>query len=143
MPATPTLASASERTGAYILDALMITVVAIALFYLAMPWRAYTGFATVAFVLFRDITGQSPGKRILGLRVLRLDGSAPAVWALVLRNVTLAFGPLASEFMPHSRMSKVLQIIVLVEIAAVWSTRRRIGDHLAGTVVCETNDNAL
>ena len=137
MPATPALASVSERIGAYILDALLITVVVVAVFYLAAPWRAYTGFATVAFVLFRDITGQSPGKRNLGLRVLRLDGSTPAVWALVLRNVTLAFGPLASEFMPHSPMRTVLGIIVLVEIAAVWSTRRRIGDHLASTVVCQ------
>jgi uncharacterized RDD family membrane protein YckC len=64
--------------------------------------------------------GRTPGKRALGLRVVRIDGSAPGLGESLVRNIarivdyTLGIGLFVAFFHPQSR---------------------RVGDLLAGTVV--------
>jgi uncharacterized RDD family membrane protein YckC len=73
------------------------------------------------FVLFWSSAGQTPGMRVLRLRVRRPDGQAPGVGRSIVRVVglVLAIVPLFAGFLP------------------VLFTERRKGlaDYLAGTVV--------
>ncbi len=67
--------------------------------------------------------GQSPGKWLMGLRVVRSDGS-PAEWVdLVLRNLLRAADLLPAGYLLGGLAS------------AIDPLRRRIGDWVAGTVV--------
>jgi uncharacterized RDD family membrane protein YckC len=73
------------------------------------------------FVLFWSTAGQTPGMRLLRLRVHRLDGSALSVGRALVRVVGLALSivPLFAGFVP-----------------VLFSERRRgLADYLAGTVV--------
>jgi uncharacterized RDD family membrane protein YckC len=82
----------SRRFGALLIDWLACSVIAIAFFYhhtaghaadvLSQP-RLWTPavFAVEDFVL-TALTGTTIGKRLLGLRVLRLDGRPVGLWAL-------------------------------------------------------------
>jgi uncharacterized RDD family membrane protein YckC len=76
--------------------------------------------SALALLLLRDgVAGQSPGKWFTGIAVVRSDdpGTLPRLHALLLRNVTL----------------------LVLPVEAVWvfvdPYYRRLGDHLAGTVV--------
>jgi uncharacterized RDD family membrane protein YckC len=75
----------------------------------------------VYFVSFWTATGQTPGMRIMRLRVVRADGGHLSVWRSLVRLVglILAIVPLFAGFLP-----------VLVD-----SRRRALPDYLAGTVV--------
>ena len=73
------------------------------------------------FVLFWSTARQTPGMRLLRLRVHRLDGSALSVGRAVVRVLGLALSivPLFAGFVP-----------------VLFSERRRgLADYLAGTVV--------
>ena len=73
------------------------------------------------FVLFWSTAGQTPGMRLLRLRLHRLDGSALSVGRALVRVVGLALAiiPLFAGFVP-----------------VLFSDRRRgLPDYLAGTVV--------
>ena len=71
-------------------------------------------------ILEATSAGRTPGKRALGLRVVRIDGSAPGLGESLVRNIarivdyTLGIGLFVAFFHPQSR---------------------RVGDLLAGTVV--------
>jgi uncharacterized RDD family membrane protein YckC len=56
----------------------------------------YGVLAALYFVLFQAIRGQTPGQRLLGLRVITPAGARPTVWRALAR--TLAFGPSAALF---------------------------------------------
>jgi len=83
----------------------------------------------VLFVLEAAGAGRSPGKRIVGLRVVRPDGTPPGPGALLVRNVL--------------RLADVLPATVGIPvpygvgaISTVVSDRgQRLGDHAAGTLV--------
>ncbi len=80
-------------------------------------------FAVVAlyFVSFWTVTGQTPGMRIMRLRVVTGEGRPPSLWRSVVRLVglVLAIVPLFAGFLP----------------ALVDARRRALQDFLAGTVV--------
>ncbi|HZS13125.1 MAG TPA: RDD family protein [Candidatus Dormibacteraeota bacterium] len=71
-------------------------------------------------ILEATSAGRTPGKRAVGLRVVRIDGSAPGLGESLVRNIarlvdyTLGIGLFVAFFHPQSR---------------------RVGDLLAGTVV--------
>ena len=73
------------------------------------------------FALFWAGTGQTPGMRLLGVRVLAPSGEAPSLGRAVVRVVglVLAIIPLGAGFLP----------------ALVDSRRRALPDYLAGTSV--------
>ena len=86
---------------------------------LAGAW--WTLAAGAYFVLCWSVTGQTPGLRLMGLRVVDAHGSPPGVGRSVVRFVglLLAIAPLFAGFLP-----------VLVD-----RRRRGLHDFLAGTVV--------
>lgn len=151
-PATPgpgtTLAPASARLAAFLIDAALLAPVNAVLAYallefpeagVALPELIdvlgsarplpVELFGTVAACVaaycvyaaaFEAGSGATPGKRLLGLRVVRVDGSrcgpGPAVVRNALRVVDVIFAP-----------------ALLLTIMTV--NRQRLGDILAGTIV--------
>lgn len=82
----------------------------------------------IYFTLFEGLTGRTPGKMLLGLRVTRIDGTAPSIADAFLRNLLrlLWVTPLGAAF-------------ILLD---AWSLRateldQRMGDLAAGTVVID------
>jgi uncharacterized RDD family membrane protein YckC len=84
----------------------------------ALAWIAVVG---VYFVLFWSTAGQTPGMRLLGLRVMTYTGDRPSVTRSVVRliGLGLAIVPLFLGFVP-----------VLLD-----ARRRGLQDFMAGTVV--------
>jgi uncharacterized RDD family membrane protein YckC len=84
----------------------------------AAAWLAVVGSY---FVLFWSTAGQTPGMRLMGLRVMTGDGVHPGVMRSIVRviGLGLAIVPLFAGFLP-----------VLVD-----ERRRGLHDLLAGTVV--------
>jgi uncharacterized RDD family membrane protein YckC len=83
---------------------------------------------TVYFVLFWTTTGQTPGMRIMRLRVLH-DGEPPPLWRSLVRLVGLALAviPCFAGYIP-----------VLFD-----SRRRALPDYMAGTIVVSEPDPAV
>jgi uncharacterized RDD family membrane protein YckC len=73
------------------------------------------------FVLFWSTTGQTPGMRVLRLRVVTATGTSPSFWRSLVRfaGLILAIIPLFAGFLP-----------VLFD-----GRRRALQDYLAGTAV--------
>lgn len=123
------------RFGGYLLDQLIILPVVL---LAAIP---FVGLLLSPLVLLywlsRDAAGgRSIGKRVTGNQVVRLDGG-PVGWGhSALRNIV--FAVVLLEMLPVVGVfawGVTHLVISLVEIILVLSTRRRIGDYLAGTVV--------
>ena len=77
----------------------------------------------VVFVAVQGITGASPGKALLGIRVIRPDGTPPGFVRSMARMVAW-----------------VIDGLVLLLPVALWSAwftpgHRRVGDWVAGTYV--------
>ena len=91
----------------------------------ALAWAFVVG---CYFVLFWSTTGQTPGMRLMALRVLDQTGSHPGVVRSFVRLIGLALCiiPLFAGFLP-----------VLVD-----DRRRGCHDMLAGTVVVYVEDTA-
>ena len=103
-----------------------IAVMIICLFLL------FTGY----FILFEWLwDGQTPGKRLLGLRVIREDGRPVTLWEAIARNLLRIFDSVPGFFVP---VYSVGLIVIFL------STRdQRVGDIFAGTVVIrERSDQA-
>jgi uncharacterized RDD family membrane protein YckC len=88
------------------------------------------------FIFFEWLwNGQTPGKRMMKLRVIREDGRPVTMWEAVARNLLRLFDTFPGFFVP----------IYSVGLIAVFMSRRdqRIGDLFAGTVVVrERTDEA-
>ena len=84
----------------------------------ATAWTAVVG---AYFVLFWSTAGQTPGMRLMGVRVMTSNGSYPSIGRSVVRliGLGLAIVPLFLGFVP-----------VLVD-----ARRRALQDFMAGTVV--------
>jgi uncharacterized RDD family membrane protein YckC len=84
----------------------------------ACAWAAIVG---VYFVLFWSTAGQTPGMRIMGVRVIARDGRPPGVGRSCVRliGLGLAIIPFFLGFVP----------------ALIDERRRALQDFLAGTVV--------
>src|SRR5215469_8109535 len=95
-------------------------------------WAAALGILTVFaiywgyFVLFETIwSGQTPGKRIMKLRVIREDGRPVRFFEVFVRNLLRLF----LDFMPPPSYAIGVVSIILS------SESKRIGDFVGGTVV--------
>jgi uncharacterized RDD family membrane protein YckC len=77
----------------------------------------------VVFVAVQGITGASPGKAVVGIHVIRPDGSPP--------------GTLRSLVRVAAWLVDGLALLVPVALWSAWFTpgHRRVGDWLAGTYV--------
>jgi uncharacterized RDD family membrane protein YckC len=80
------------------------------------------------FILFEWLwNGQTPGKRLLKLRVIREDGRPITLWEAIARNLLRIFDAAPGFAVP----------IYSVGLIAIFSSNRdqRVGDIFAGTVV--------
>jgi uncharacterized RDD family membrane protein YckC len=106
------IALIGSLVGGFSIDTTLERVVA------ACAWALVVG---TYFILFWSTTGQTPGMRAMGLRVLCADGKPPGGLRSAVRLVGLGLAiiPLGAGFLP-----------VLVD-----DRRRALQDFLAGTVV--------
>jgi uncharacterized RDD family membrane protein YckC len=72
------------------------------------------------FFVLESIQGQTIGKKIAHLRVMRPDGSAASAGRIALRTITRPID---------------YTLIGILAVLASGKKRQRIGDHLAGTIV--------
>lgn len=80
----------------------------------------------VYFILFEGLSGATPGKMAVGIRVVAVDGSKPGLIKSIVRN-----GLRVVDGLP------VLNIVGVVLIMRS-SERARFGDRVAGTRVIKT-----
>lgn len=161
------LAGAGERATAFLIDALimltLLIVVTIVLVYLgagagsaadsalAITWLL--GFFVLRngwFILFElSGRGATPGKRLLGLRVVARDGARLTGGAVVVRNAMRElelFLPLSflAVDASESRLDALIYILAFSWVALFLffplfnRDRLRVGDLLAGTWVVHT-----
>jgi uncharacterized RDD family membrane protein YckC len=94
----------------------VVGMVALALLVL-IPILLAVGYFTVAEAL---TAGRTPGKRALGLRVIRIDGGAPGLRESLVRNIV-----------------RLVDLALGIGLVVMFLDRRsrRLGDLAAGTVV--------
>lgn len=83
--------------------------------------------ATILFILLPAITGWSPGKKLVGLRVVGTDGSTPSLGQLITRSVALV-----ADLFPF-----VLPGLLGLVQAVPSKHHQRLGDRLARTAVVD------
>jgi len=82
-------------------------------------------FALAYYMGFEALTAASPGKMIMGLRVIKVDGSSYGLREVLIRNLLR----IVDGFFFY---------VVAVVAIAITQKRQRIGDLLAGTLVVAT-----
>lgn len=93
--------------------------------------------------------GQSLGKRVMGIRVISLEGGEPAIGQYLLRWIFRVWEwPLVFGFVQMYSYGIYFQVLatglsglIVVIIIAVTSKSQRLGDLAAGTTVVETRYN--
>jgi len=161
------LAGAGERASAFLIDALIMVLILVAVTiacaltlisakggssaWVAIVWLL--GFFVLRngwFILFElSGRGATPGKRLLGLRVVARDGSRLTGGAVIVRNVMREielFLPLSFLAMDasDSRVDALIYILAFSWVALFLffplfnRDRLRVGDLLAGTWVVHT-----
>lgn len=86
------VAGMGRRTAAIFIDWLLSMAIALAIFHSAQWWTLLI-FAVQVYIL-TALTGLTIGKRVLGIRVARLDGKPVGFgWALVRTLLLLAVVP--------------------------------------------------
>lgn len=131
------VAGLGSRAAACLLDTLFMAVgfIAVTIFAsligdsvpgVAMALVAVATFLVLFgyFVLFEAFgSGRTPGKRVVGLRVLTVDGARASFWRIVIRNVV--------------RFIDYLPAAYLVGMGTVLMSEKhqRLGDLAAGTIV--------
>jgi uncharacterized RDD family membrane protein YckC len=127
------VASVGDRILAHLLDRVILIVYSIAvgallinldideywvwIMILGTPWLLYN----VLFEIFMN--GQTPGKRVLNIKVVRLNGAPPAVGDYILRWI---FG-----FVDFYVLGGAIAVILV----AAGGKGQRLGDIVAGTSV--------
>ncbi|MGW9626541.1 RDD family protein [Microbacterium sp. NPDC055521] len=117
------IARPGRRIGALLIDYFAATIIAIGfLGYdpLELPseagWRQFAPMMVFAVlqIVFLPTANGSPGHRMLGMRVLRLDGAWVGLWRPIVRTLLLVF----------------------VIPAVIWDADQRgLHDKIAGTVL--------
>jgi uncharacterized RDD family membrane protein YckC len=112
-------------------------LVAAAALQVKITWRSHDGLlsvlpAAIIYFLYHPIVevvmrGQTPGKRMAGVRILGRDGGQPSTTALLLRNIF--------------RLIDSLPATYLVGLTTCFLTRQRVrlGDMAAGTLLVLDN----
>jgi uncharacterized RDD family membrane protein YckC len=124
------------RGVGYVIDGIAGAVISFGLTWLPVGGAPVSSVVLVAWWLLRDLPGASLGKRLLGLKVVRQDGSPSDVRARLLRNLTLIPGPLFSLIPIAGFTGPAVSLsLVLVEVGFLVIRHERLGDRLAGTMV--------
>jgi uncharacterized RDD family membrane protein YckC len=141
------LASVGERILAFFIDAAV-------LFFIILCWFQIGGLTAIFFsddqfmtiflfrffplllvfayfLLMEGFTGQTIGKKALGIKVVRLDGQEPAIGDYALRTLFHLVDVL---------LTSGLLAIILVAMSA---KRQRVGDMAANTSVVKLNPSSV
>lgn len=101
-----------RRIGAYLIDAACAALIS-AGFFGYDAWATLVIFAIVQ-ILFIPTIGGSPGHRLVGMRIIRVDGGWAGLWRPIVRTA----------------------LLVLLIPAVIWdSDQRGLHDKAAGTVL--------
>lgn len=153
-------ATMGARVGAQVLD-IMFTYGGLILVLLGAVWWGALSFGgllalyallsflvRVPYYILSELVwnGRTPGKRIVGIRVVSLDGRSLTAHQIVARNVMKeveVFLPVATLFSAQNLTLTFGIILILWTIGVVivpFANRRnqRLGDMVAGTMVVET-----
>lgn len=115
------LSNSFGKSGAGLFDEMPKWTIAI---LIIIVFALFSGY----FILFEWLwNGQTPGKRLMKLRVIREDGRPITFWEALARNLLRIFDTFPGFFLP----------VYSVGLITVFMSRRdqRIGDLFAGTVV--------
>jgi uncharacterized RDD family membrane protein YckC len=169
IPLRLALATAGDRANAFLLDFLIITLVVVVVTLLAAVAGAFSAlglgeagsgfsmaFALLVSFLLRNFyfmwfelrwQGRTPGKRVMGIRVIDAHGGALSTDAIAARNLTRdleVFLPLAAVFAPDqlwpdgpgwARLLAGGWLVVFAFMPLFNKDRLRIGDLIGGTLV--------
>lgn len=125
------VASVGERIGAYLIDRLILAAYALAIIVLFVRinvnqvwvWIAVLLIPFLLFSLLFEIfmNGQTPGKRIMKIQIVRLDGTRASIGDFILRWIFASV-----DFM-------ILGGVIAVITIAAGGRGQRLGDVVAGT----------
>jgi uncharacterized RDD family membrane protein YckC len=136
-----------RRAAAVFLDALIVIGVALAIDWIVRPeppWRGIPDVGYLVFQLFYSVYlvyrfGGTPGKLIMRLRIVRVDGRAVTLRRAFLRHfpefLFSLLGFVGPSWEPYERV--LLQIWIWSELIVMLTNKRRraLHDFIAGTVV--------
>lgn len=156
------LASPGERLAAYAIDVVLSQLILVAFVVVGLLITVLTTSEHVIalivlgmfvirhgyFLFFETrFQGSTPGKRLLGLRVVSRDGAQLSLDAIVARNVMRdleVFLPLVLVIAPEAAVGRapwwlafpaIAWIVVVALLPFLTRERTRAGDLVAGTVV--------
>jgi uncharacterized RDD family membrane protein YckC len=161
------LAERGERAGAFLIDALFVSAASIAIFFATLfSLGALKGYGLaiglVAFFLVRTFyfsffellwRGRTPGKRLIGIRVIDRAGGPLRPSSIVVRNLMReleVFVPLSLLMVPVSAGQEAVVRLLLVIWTGIFVLMPlfnrqglRVGDMVGGTLVVAAPKAAL
>jgi uncharacterized RDD family membrane protein YckC len=168
VPVRFVVARAGDRLGAFLIDAFLIVAACAVLVLLAIPAATALPGATLAvgllaffllrnfyFTYFECRTGSTPGKKVVGLRVIDAHGgllTAEAVFARNLMREIELFLPLVALLAPGAllpdvpgwlRLPSLAWLLVFALLPFFNHDRLRVGDLVGGTMVVRKPEVAL
>ena len=125
------------RVGAVLIDVIPALIAGGIFGWIPIIGAMILGLVLSAYWLLRDIGGASLGKMLLGLIVVKKDGSPSGTSERILRNVPLCIGPalLMIPFMGYVLAPPIAAILNITELVLLVTKQERLGDMLAGTTV--------
>lgn len=133
------LASIGDRILAYLLDGAIVFTYAIGVIALFAElgvdrwyvWLIFIGFPWVFYSLTFEIfmNGQTPGKHVLKIKVVRLDGTPPTIGDYLMRWIC--------GFVDFYIFSGLIAVLIIT----LGGKGQRLGDLAAGTTVVKLVDH--
>jgi uncharacterized RDD family membrane protein YckC len=127
------LASIGDRILAYLIDWIILvfyTIAIVAAFVrleidIWYVWLIFLGFPWLFFSLLFEIfmNGQTPGKKTMKIKVVRLDGTSPGIGDYLMRWIF--------RFVDFYLLTGAIAVIAI----AAGGKGQRVGDMVAGTAV--------
>lgn len=160
------LANRLERVVSFVIDAMLLLAIIVVGILVIAPlvsgdetrqfsvFGIWTSFCAIFYFQAFEVlwNGQTPGKRLLGLRTVRVDGEDLNAWTIWLRNSTQALEfsvPVslvgltyftADTLFPIFAVMAGLIVTVMLVLPFLLSYEQRLGDFIAGTIVIEEPD---
>jgi uncharacterized RDD family membrane protein YckC len=133
VPAAPGPALDNKRVAAGLIDLLVLFGVGFLLGVLAGSYTPASEALIVAWVLYyyfalESLTGQTVGKKAMGLRVAQVDGSPPEMRQIAIRSVLRLIDGWG------------LYLVGLITMLATGERRQRLGDLAAKTIVTTADE---
>ncbi|WP_418286310.1 RDD family protein [Halorubrum sp. DTA46] len=124
------MASVTARGGAWLVDivaSVIVAVVVLAVVSVVSEALAMGSFLLILvgwYVVSEAVWGQTPGKRLVGIKVVDTNGNEISAGPAIVRNITKIVGG-----------SSLLFILAGVVLIADSRDNQRLGDRLAETLV--------